>query len=125
MALDHPLLGVGPDNFLYAYRSGYLLPSAWQEPNLNHPHTLLLDWWTRLGIPGVCCWGWRGWEAALLRWLPGCGVAPSAPWRWACWPPAPPPCARADRRQLRRAGLDDRVGAAVWDFGPLRPGEPA
>jgi O-antigen ligase len=53
MALDHPLLGVGPDNFLYAYRSEYLLPAAWQEPNLNHPHNVILDWWTRLGLPGL------------------------------------------------------------------------
>lgn len=53
MALDHPLFGVGPDNFLYAYRSLYLLPTAWQEPNLNHPHNWLLDWWTRLGLPGL------------------------------------------------------------------------
>lgn len=53
MALDHPWLGVGPDNFLYAFRSGYLLPGGWQEPNLNHPHNWLLDWWTRLGLPGL------------------------------------------------------------------------
>lgn len=53
MALDHPLFGVGPDNFLYSYRSFYLLPAAWQEPNLNHPHTWPLDWWTRLGLPGL------------------------------------------------------------------------
>ena len=53
MALEHPLVGVGPDNFLYAYRSQYILPAAWQEPNLNHPHNWLLDWWTRLGIPGL------------------------------------------------------------------------
>jgi O-antigen ligase len=53
MALDHPLLGVGPDNFLYAYRTGYILPAAWQEPNLNHAHNWLLDWWTRLGAPGL------------------------------------------------------------------------
>ncbi len=53
MALDHPWFGVGPDNFLYAYRSYYLLPAAWQEPNLNHPHNWLLDWWTRLGLPGL------------------------------------------------------------------------
>lgn len=53
MALDHPLLGVGPDNFLYVYRSSYILPAAWQEPNLNHPHNWLLDWWTRLGLPGL------------------------------------------------------------------------
>lgn len=53
MALDHPWLGVGPDNFLYAYRSGYILPAAWQDPNLNHPHNFVLDWWTRLGLPGL------------------------------------------------------------------------
>ena len=53
MALGHPLLGVGPDNFLYAYRSQYILPAAWQEPNLNHPHNWVLDWWTRSGIPGL------------------------------------------------------------------------
>jgi hypothetical protein len=29
MALDHPVLGVGPDNFLNAYRTRYVLPSAW------------------------------------------------------------------------------------------------
>jgi O-antigen ligase len=71
MALDYPALGVGPDNFLYAYRSGYLLPGAWQEPNLNHPHTLLLDWWTRLGIPGLLLGGaWLGSGVlAVSNWL--------------------------------------------------------
>ncbi|MBN1486078.1 MAG: O-antigen ligase family protein, partial [Anaerolineae bacterium] len=34
---DYPLLGVGPDNFLYAYRTRYVLPSAWEEFNLSHP----------------------------------------------------------------------------------------
>jgi O-antigen ligase len=53
MALDHTWTGVGPDNFLYALRSEYLLPAGWQEPNLNHPHNWLLDWWTRLGLPGL------------------------------------------------------------------------
>lgn len=53
MALDHPLLGVGPDNFLYSYRTRYVLPSAWQELNLSHPHNLFLDLWTRLGLIGA------------------------------------------------------------------------
>jgi putative inorganic carbon (HCO3(-)) transporter len=53
MAQDFPLLGVGPDNFLYVYRSDYLLPAAWREPWLNHPHNIVLDWWTRLGVPGL------------------------------------------------------------------------
>ena len=52
MFLDHPLLGVGPDNFLYQYRSRYILPEAWQEPNLSHPHNIALDFLTRLGALG-------------------------------------------------------------------------
>jgi O-antigen ligase len=59
MLREHPWLGVGPDNFLYQYRTRYLLPDAWQEPNLSHPHNLLLDFGTRLGIGGV----------AILIWL--------------------------------------------------------
>jgi O-antigen ligase len=58
MGLDHPWLGMGPDNFLYAYRTRYVLPSAWQELNLSHPHNLLLDLWTRLGVIGVLAGGW-------------------------------------------------------------------
>jgi len=54
---DHPLLGVGPDNFLYAYRSFYIMPAAWQEPNLSHPHNFALDFATRLGVPGLLAGG--------------------------------------------------------------------
>ena len=53
MWLDHPWLGVGPDNFLQWYRSRYILPDAWQEPNLSHPHNILLDFLSRLGILGL------------------------------------------------------------------------
>jgi len=53
MIRDHPILGVGLDNFLYAYRSTYALPSAWEELNLSHPHNLGLDFWLRLGLPGL------------------------------------------------------------------------
>lgn len=52
MIRDHPLFGVGLDNFLYQYPR-YMLPEAWQEPDLSHPHNLVLDWWTRLGLLGV------------------------------------------------------------------------
>jgi O-antigen ligase len=64
MALDHPWLGVGPDNFLYAYRTQYILPAAWQEPDLNHPHSWLLDWWTRLGLVGMVL-GLRWWVTGV------------------------------------------------------------
>lgn len=58
MFLDHPLLGVGPDNFLYAYRGFYILPLAWQEPNLSHPHNLILDFLSRLGALGLGAGAW-------------------------------------------------------------------
>ncbi|HEY3340738.1 MAG TPA: O-antigen ligase family protein, partial [Anaerolineae bacterium] len=53
MYRDHPIFGVGPDNFLYAYRGFYILPAAWQEPNLSHPHNIILDFATRLGTLGL------------------------------------------------------------------------
>ncbi len=52
MFVDHPLLGVGLDNFLYHYRGRYILPEAWQDPNLSHPHNLALDYLSRLGMLG-------------------------------------------------------------------------
>lgn len=53
MIEDQPLTGLGLDQFLYAYRSTYILPDAWQEPNLSHPHNIILDMWLRFGIVGV------------------------------------------------------------------------
>jgi O-antigen ligase len=52
MIRDHALFGVGLDNFLYEYPR-YILPEAWREPNLSHPHNLALDFWVRLGVGGV------------------------------------------------------------------------
>jgi O-antigen ligase len=69
MICDHPLLGVGLDNFLYQYRSHYVLPTAWEEFNLSHPHNLVLDFWLRLGLAGLATILWllavffrRGWS---------------------------------------------------------------
>lgn len=53
MFLDHPWLGVGPDNFLYQYRGRYILPSAWAEPHLSHAHNIALSYATRLGLLGL------------------------------------------------------------------------
>jgi O-antigen ligase len=58
MIRDHPILGVGPDNFLYAYRGRYLLPEAWQEPGLSHPHNVVLDFAARLGLLGLGVFIW-------------------------------------------------------------------
>lgn len=58
MIADHPITGLGLDQFLYAYRGRYIMPDAWQEPNLSHPHNFLLDWWIRLGFFGVVVFLW-------------------------------------------------------------------
>jgi O-antigen ligase len=58
MIRDHPVLGVGLDNFLYQYRTHYVLPTAWEEFNLSHPHNLVLDSWLRLGLPGLAVFLW-------------------------------------------------------------------
>jgi len=68
MIRDHPWLGVGLDNFLYAYRGRYILPEAWQEPDLSHPHNFLLDHWARLGVFGAAAGLWLQaafWKVAL------------------------------------------------------------
>ena len=69
MIRDHPWLGVGLDNFLYYYRTQYVLPTAWEEFNLSHPHNLILDSWLRLGLPGLlvhawllAAFFWQGWR---------------------------------------------------------------
>jgi O-antigen ligase len=58
MIREHPFLGVGLDNFLYHYRTYYVLPTAWEEFNLSHPHNLVLDFWLRLGLPGLLVLFW-------------------------------------------------------------------
>ena len=58
MIADHPLTGVGLDNFLYAYRTRYVQPEASDELNLSHPHNIVLDFWTRLGLGGVAVLFW-------------------------------------------------------------------
>lgn len=67
MIRDHPLLGVGLDNFLYEYPK-YILPEAWREPNLSHPHNVLLDFWVRLGVGGVALAAWMIAAFYLTAW---------------------------------------------------------
>jgi O-antigen ligase len=79
MVRDHPLLGIGLDNFAYLYEQFYLRVGAASEPNLSHPHNWLLDFWLSLGAVGLIafCWllvrFWREVQGALAnpnrRWL--------------------------------------------------------
>ncbi|MGH2531583.1 MAG: O-antigen ligase family protein [Thermomicrobiales bacterium] len=53
MAADHPITGVGLDQFLYQYGRRYVDPAGWPERYTSHPHNLLLDVWLRLGVAGI------------------------------------------------------------------------
>ena len=61
MIRDHPWLGIGLDQFVYAY-PGYVQAGAWREPNLGHPHQFILDAWLRLGVLGVASVGALWWS---------------------------------------------------------------
>ncbi len=68
---DHPWFGVGLDNFLYQYRDRYILPEAWEDPNLSHPHNIALDYLSRLGLLGFACGVWLQagfWRMAIDIW---------------------------------------------------------
>ncbi|MBI2755788.1 MAG: O-antigen ligase family protein [Chloroflexi bacterium] len=61
MIRDHPLLGVGLDNFVYLYQQVYLREGGAAEPNLSHPHNWVLHLWLQLGVLGLLsfvtlCW---------------------------------------------------------------------
>ncbi len=58
MLRDYWLSGIGLDNFLYVYPD-YRYKAAWREPNLSHPHNILLHWWLALGIMGVVVLVWQ------------------------------------------------------------------
>jgi O-antigen ligase len=72
---DEPILGIGLDQYLYYFRDGYMLPDAWQEPNLSHPHNILFDFWLKLGVLGVIwlivfiwIWGKTAWRLYYHEW---------------------------------------------------------
>ena len=66
MGRENWLFGVGPDNFLTHYRE-FMRPEAWREPNISHPHNLVLDAWVSMGVIGlaaligVLVLFWRDW----------------------------------------------------------------
>jgi O-antigen ligase len=68
MLRDHPITGVGLDQYLYQYRGRYILPAAWQQPDLSQPHNFLLDYWVRLGIVGLAAGIWIQVEFWRLAW---------------------------------------------------------
>ena len=58
MLRDHPILGIGLDNFVYLYQQVYLRPGGAAEPNLSHPHDWILNVWLDLGLLGLVAVLW-------------------------------------------------------------------
>lgn len=73
MIRDHPLLGIGPDNFQHYYAptraedrwqtqcapgAGYVGTDAHGEPCQSHPHNEVLDFWLSTGAVGVVAFIW-------------------------------------------------------------------
>jgi O-antigen ligase len=53
MIKDHPVFGLGLDQFYYQYAPRYVDPAGWAERYTSHPHNLVLDVWLRLGLAGL------------------------------------------------------------------------
>ena len=55
------------------------------EPNLSHPHNLILQFWLQLGLPGLAALGWLLWRFCAARLAIGARrrrpAASGAPWR--------------------------------------------
>jgi len=84
MIRDHPVFGVGPDNFRHYYTPvhqpyqrgcapglGYMEPEAWSEPCLSHPHDEFLDFWLSTGLAGLGAFIWLEvvfWRSSALAW---------------------------------------------------------
>ena len=68
MLRDHPIFGVGMDNFLYLYRDKYVLDEAIIDLELSHPHNILLDFWLSLGVMGLVAIGWLLWRFFRKGW---------------------------------------------------------
>jgi O-antigen ligase len=74
MLRDHPLLGVGLDNFSYLYQQVYIREGGVAEPNLSHPHNWVLHFWLEMGLLGMAAFVWlvvRFFQLALRQrgWL--------------------------------------------------------
>lgn len=61
--VDHPILGIGQDQFAYQ-DPAYGVPTA-RLFTTSHPHNFLLDFWLRLGVPGLL---WILGTLAFMTW---------------------------------------------------------
>jgi O-antigen ligase len=85
MGVDHPIFGIGPDQFLNQFQSGYgpcerndqgfivSTQKDFKECFTSHPHNIFLDYWLSLGIMGLIVLVWLLWRyyreaISLAKW---------------------------------------------------------
>jgi putative inorganic carbon (hco3(-)) transporter len=83
MIQDHPITGVGLDQFYGQYGRRYVEPAGWPERYTSHPHNMLFDVWLRLGIAGVAVFGGLAVIIARNARLPRSGEWERAMWTGA------------------------------------------
>jgi O-antigen ligase len=93
MIRDHPIVGIGPDNFLHYYAPrhqrglsckpglGYMEPrdQTWREPCLSHPHNFVLDFWLSTGLLGLISSIWLEFVFWRILWRWRSSLRTSAP----------------------------------------------
>ncbi len=62
MLADHPVFGVGIDQFLNQFQDHYITKELKGEPDTSHPHDIFLDYWLSLGIMGLLVLFWLLWR---------------------------------------------------------------
>ncbi len=74
MGVDHPIFGIGPDQFLNQFQGGYgpcekndhgdivSTQKDFNECFTSHPHNIFLDYWLSLGIIGLIVLVWLLWR---------------------------------------------------------------
>lgn len=62
MLRDHPIFGVGLDQFLNQFQNHYMVKGLEGESFTAHPHNIFLDYWLSLGIMGLIILLWLLWK---------------------------------------------------------------
>lgn len=115
-----PVLGIGLDNFLYRYPATIPAGTPY-EPNLSHPHNLVLQFWLQLGLGGPAALAWLLWCFGRLAWpaargpASGGGAAAAPAVDPAPTPGTPPDRGAAEPDALRRGLAVGALGSMV-DF---------
>jgi putative inorganic carbon (HCO3(-)) transporter len=80
MIKDHPITGVGLDQFFNQYGRRYVQPAGWPERYTSHPHNIILDVWLSLGVLGLISFAFIGLQVLRRARLRASGARNRAIW---------------------------------------------